>query len=119
MTKVVEIEGKALAEWVATKTEVVQDLCRRFPPDRLYLLKTTNYRVTLYSYSEDGTMTVNVTGEYNKLLFDRRVFGIKPEDLEECDLPGKDEQLGTLFTDPEDVDACIDAICSQVSAEMI
>lgn len=66
--------------------------------------------MTIYSYSEDGTMTVDVTGQYNKLTFDRRVFGIQPEDMEECDLPGDQEELGTVLTDRKDIDAFINAI---------
>lgn len=74
-------------EWVGTRPEIIQDLCRRFPLYNLYRLKSTGQKVTLYSYSEDGTITVNVTEEYNAIMFNRRVFGIKPEDIEECELP--------------------------------
>jgi len=73
-------------------------------------MKTTGSRVTLYSYSENGTLTVNVTGEYNAVIFDRQVFGIKPEDLEECDLPSAEETTGTVLTEKEDVDSYIDLI---------
>ena len=50
-------------------------------------------------------MTVNVTGQYNRVMVERRVFGIKPEQLSECDLPASDEPLGVLLTDPQYVDA--------------
>jgi hypothetical protein len=59
------------------------------------------------SYFEDGTVKVSITGEYNKLVFDREVFGIKPEDLEECELPNDNELCGTLLTLKEDVEAFI------------
>ena len=60
--------------------------------------------------SEDGTLTVNITGEYNFVTFDRQVFGIKPEDLEECDLPGKGEPVGTVLTGTKEIDDFIDKI---------
>lgn len=98
------------AEWVSTRPAVIQEMCALLLPNRLYLLKTTGHRVTIMSYSEDRTVTVAVTGQYNAVRFDRRVFGIKPEDLEECDLPGPDEKVGTAITDPQAIEAHIDAM---------
>ena len=103
MAKIAELDEQVWANWVATRPKVVQDLCKKFRPDTLYLLKTSNQRVTICAYSEDGTMSVDVSGDYNALVFDREVFGVKPEHLEECDLPSKSEVLGTLLTDPENV----------------
>ena len=105
MAKIAELDHASFDAWVATRPEIVQSLCKRLPPDRLYLLKSSNHRVTLYSYSEDGTVTVCVTGDYNAVAFERRVFGIDPDDLVECDLPGPDEPTGALLTEQEDVDA--------------
>ena len=34
------------------------------------------------------------------VAFERRVFGIKPEDLEECDLPPAGTPVGNLNLDP-------------------
>lgn len=87
-------QAQEWADWVATRPEIVQDMCKKFPPNRLYRLSPNGNRVTIYSYSEDGTMTVSVTGEFNRVVFSRNVFGIKPEDLEECDLPDEGENLG-------------------------
>ena len=111
-----EMNTKAFDDWVSTRPPVVQDLCRRFPPDRLYRIKDSGHRCTIYSYAEDGTMKVNVTGQFNFLTFDRQVFGIKPENLEECDLPGEDEHLGTAFTDEGEIDSLIDALRPAVLA---
>ena len=36
---------------------------------------------------------------WNYLVFERRVFGVNPTDLEECDLPKDDEVLGAALTD--------------------
>jgi hypothetical protein len=107
MAKVAELDMVAFNAWVETRPPVVQALCERLPPDRLYRLKSSGHRVTLRSYCEDGTVTVNVTGQYNALAFDRYVFGIAPADLEECDLPPSDEPIGTVLTEQEDVDALI------------
>jgi len=99
------LPNEAFDQWVASRPDKVQELIRKLPPDRLYLLKTSGHRVTIYSYNEDNTLTVTVTGKYNMITFARNVFGIKPEDLEECDLPGPDEPLGELLKDPKDIEA--------------
>ena len=83
MAKIAELIDQAgWEEWVSTRPPIVQELCRKYPPDRLYLLNPSGQRVTIVSYSEDGSVTVNVSG----LFLDREVFGIDPNDLEECDL---------------------------------
>lgn len=110
MAKIQEINEGLWNEWVSTRPESVRNLCRQLPTGRLYRLKTSEHRVTIYSYSEDGTVTVNLSGEYNAVVFERQVFGIKPEDLEECDMPAPGEQLGTMLTECEDVGAYIDAV---------
>jgi len=43
-------------------------------------------------------------------MFDRQVFGIKPEELEECDIPRMDELIGTILTKKEDVETFIDIV---------
>jgi hypothetical protein len=101
-------------EWVATRPPMIQEMCRKFPPNKLYRLKNTGHRVSLSSYSEDGTMTVVVSGEYNLVTFARRVFGIKQEDLEECELPGPDEKLGELLTKKEDIELYIKHLLAQI-----
>lgn len=71
-------------EWVDSKSEPVKTLCKQFPPNKLYKLTTTNRLVTIYSYCEDNTITVNVLKKYNPdIFFEKAVFGIKPEELEE------------------------------------
>lgn len=96
-------------EWVESRPQVIQDMVKKydlyFP--KLYLLKTTGQKVTLYSFSENGTVTVNITSKFNKgiqqlgALFDRRVFGINPADLEECDWDGEVVD-GSIYEDLED-----------------
>ncbi len=106
MATIAEVDEAELAKWVATLPENVQDVVRRLPPGRLYRFKTgRRHRCVPYSYDDDGTIKVQVTGEFNLVIFDRTVFGVEPDDLEECDLPGPDEILGTGITDPAEVDA--------------
>lgn len=96
-------------KWVAERPEVVRKIAQRFDPWTLYCNKKTDQYVIIYSFSEDGTITVIVSGEFNKVLFERKVFGINPDDLEECDLPPKDHPTGALFSFDE-VDENIDLI---------
>lgn len=95
-----EMEAKWKA-WAKRRPKVIKDLARRFKPWKLYLLKSSGHRVFPISFFENGTLTVAVTGRYNLINFERQVFGIKPEDLEECDLPGSDERVGVLFNDEQ------------------
>jgi len=97
MARIVEPTQAQVEEWkawVAERPEVVREIAERLEPWSLYRLKTTDQRVTLYSISEDGTVTVDVTGQFNPSLFERRVFGIDPDDLEPCELPTPGEPLG-------------------------
>jgi len=109
MTELFEITEE-MNDWIKTRPENVQRMIELFPPNKLYRLKTTGNRVTIYSYSEDDTLTVEVSGEYNAVMFERRVFGIKPEDLEECDLPDENESLGAVLTEQEDINNFIQSV---------
>lgn len=88
--------------WVAERPDSVRGLIERrgFEPWKLYRMKSTGHRVSIAAFDEeeDGTITmrVNVTGKFNFVHFERCVFGINPEDLEECDLPDPGEPLGSL-----------------------
>lgn len=87
--------------WAADRPQVIQELAKRFKPWKLYLLKSSNHRVFPISFNEDNTLTVAVTGKYNLVNFERQVFGIKPDDLEECELPGPGDAVGVLFNDEQ------------------
>ena len=98
------------AEWIAwtkERPECIREVAARFSPWELYLLKTSGHRVFIGSFEEqaDGTvtLTVNVTGDFNLVAFERSVFGIKPEDLEPCELPSSGEMLGSMGMSIEDV----------------
>ena len=96
-------------EWVSERPGCVRTIAERFDLWTLYRMKSTGDRCTLYSFNENGTVKVNITGEYNMTLFDRQVFGVDPDDLEECDLPEPDEPLGTVLSNDE-VEENIDAL---------
>jgi len=104
-------------KWVKSRPPAVRAVAERFDPWSLYRLKSSGHRVTIYSFSGDGTLTVNVTGQFNAVMFDRQVFGIAPDDLEPCEPPAPDEAVGTLMT-PEDVDANRDALRVMVRPDL-
>lgn len=79
-------DKKALEEWLSPRPEIIKKLAAQIQPGKLYVLKSTNHLVFACSYYEDGTSTVIVSREYNDVAFDSKVLGIKPEDLEECDI---------------------------------
>jgi hypothetical protein len=92
-----EMDEPMFDSWVETLPEVCRDVAKRIRPDRLYRLGETGQRVFPLSYAEDGTVTVAVDARFNFVTFERQVFGINPDDLTECDLPGPDESVGTIL----------------------
>ena len=98
-------EERAYRNWVASRPENVRAVAERFDPWCLYRMKSTGHRVTLYSFSEseDGkiTLTVDVLGDYNLLIFERRVFGIDPDDLELCEPPNPNELIGVTMDEDQ------------------
>ncbi len=95
--------------WVASRPPCIRVVAERFDPWSLYRMRSTGQRVTVQSFSEDGTITVAVTGQFNAVLFDRDVFGVDPDDLEPCELPDADEVLGCALSG-EGVAENIDAL---------
>lgn len=91
-----DMDEEAFRDWVAERPEPVRTVASRWRPDILYTLKTTGQRVYIVSYSENGTVTVNVLRRYNEHneaapvwscfppgAQGYSVFGVKPEDLVE------------------------------------
>lgn len=88
MAKVLEMNMAEYEGWLAGRPKRVREMVEAHPPDRLYRLKTTGQYVTIEAYAEDGTVRVVVWAVLNPsypVSFD--VFGVDPEDLEECDIP--------------------------------
>jgi hypothetical protein len=88
-----EEQKVAWDEWVATRPESVQELCKKLPGNKLDRIKKTLQCCTIYSYHENGTLTVRISPEYNpdnlilQITGERGVFGYTPDSLEECELP--------------------------------
>lgn len=85
--------------WVQSCPESVRSVANKLLPWKLYQIRQSGHRVTIHSFGEqsDGkvTCTVVVSGKFNLVAFERMVFGIDPDDLEECDLPSPDGPLGS------------------------
>ena len=99
------------SRWLEELPPQEKVIMEKFPPWKLYRLKSTDQRVTIMSigtYDNIVKFRVAITGKYNTLLFDRQVFGVDPEDLEECDLPTG--PVGTAFTEPDEVEQVIKLI---------
>lgn len=88
-------------QWVSKLPKNVRAIAERFDIWTLYRLKSSGDRVTLHSFDGDGTLTVIVSGKFNLVMFERQVFGIAPDNLEECDLPAADEPVGAALTSKE------------------
>jgi hypothetical protein len=90
----------------------VREVAKRFDPWTLYLHKPTGHRVTINSFvgTNPVTIKVDVTGEFNAMIFPFRISDALPEDLVECDLPAADEVLGELTRDDGEIDAQLRAL---------
>ena len=88
MAKFAELDLDRFNVWASSRPATVRALIARLPPDRLYLMKSTRQRVTVFSYGEDGTVAVEVREKGNIQRVEHQVFGVRPHDLEECELPG-------------------------------
>lgn len=103
-----ETAKKAWETFVASRPTVVREAIEKsgLVPWKLYRMSSTGHRVYLYSFDEqeDGTVTVqvDVTGQFNLVMMERRVFGIALDELTECDLPAVGEPLGSAGMSPEE-----------------
>jgi len=74
---------RAIETWVAGRPETVRRVAERFKPWKLYRMRSTGHRVTVYSFLEhdDGSpvgISVEVLGDYNLVAFERRVIEVDP-----------------------------------------
>lgn len=103
----------AWREWVISRPDHVRVVAERFNPWTLYRMISTGQRVTIYSFVElddvdkSVALTVSVDGRFNRVMFSRLVFGISPDDLVECNLPGPDEDIGDIAAELEFMDESI------------
>jgi hypothetical protein len=106
-------EEQMYNDWVAELPEKVRNIAQKFDVYSLYRLKSTGHRCVIISFDEDVetkeiTLKVSITGKFNKIPFDRIVFGILPDDLELCELPAPNEELGTMLTNVKDIRKLVD-----------
>lgn len=83
------------SEWFKTRPKVIQDLCRQFPPESEVRIIGTGQIAYIYSYFEDGTLSVIVDAKRSFEEVGRvsafgteksyRVFGLKPKALEKIE----------------------------------
>jgi hypothetical protein len=95
-------------EWVKERPTSIREVAEKLFPWKLYRLKNGGHKVFIHSIDEpadnsEPTLKVIVSGQFNMVCFERTVFGIKPSDLEECDLPSPDEIIGSLDMPIDDV----------------
>lgn len=94
-------EEAEYAEWVAGLPEPCRSVAQRFDIWTLYRMNSTGHRIIINGFNENGTLSVVVNGRFNAVIHDRVVFGIDPDDLEECEAPGPDEPVGSMLTQAE------------------
>ena len=113
-----EVQQQEFDAWVAARPPQIQAMIQNHPPDRLYRNKAYQgtQRVVITAYHEDDTLSVAVLGMYNCCAYERNVFGVKPSDLEECDLPAEGELLGAALTDPDQIEEFINIVRPAVLA---
>ncbi len=98
-----EAEQKDWDRWADGKSPIVRELHARFDPNVLYRYAETGQRCTVTAFLETGTVNINISGRYNKVDVNKTIQNVDPSMLEECDLPGPDEELGTKYTKQEDI----------------
>jgi len=93
-------------EWCDSRPTKVAEVARRLVPWKLYQMRSTGQRVVIVHYDEEESgevsLSVDVSGAYNFLMFDRQVFGVDPDDLELASWPPEEGDIvGTLL--PEEL----------------
>lgn len=106
---------KGWRRWVKSRPPSVRAVAEKLDPWTLYRMKDTGQYVTVASIFEDGSVSVNVTSQFNFVLHERNVFGIDPATLEECDIPTEE---GVALLTQEQVDENIDALRVMVRPDL-
>lgn len=78
-----EQEISAWKEWVASRPDSVREICERLPPWHYYDMPKTGQIVIIKSYSEDGTVSVQIAGDRISIpvIVPFGVFGVPAGDL--------------------------------------
>lgn len=82
--------SKEFLSWFDERPAIIQEMVRRFPPNKPYRVQGGRWPGFIYCWSEakDGVVTMTVT--ILEPGFGRRVFGLSPDDLEEWEGPRPD-----------------------------
>lgn len=70
-------------EWFDDRPPAIQEVIRKYPPNRTYKLYDGVFDVTLHSYDEELDGSISLQIDVHSPFFPRRVFGVKPADLTE------------------------------------
>lgn len=100
MARVYEPTLSQVAAWVLqvrSMTAAARAVWERVDPWTLYRIKPNGFRVLIGEVSDDGAIKVNLSPDYNFLIGDAWISGVKVDELEECDLPAPDELVGREF----------------------
>ncbi len=116
MTPTPEQES-GLAQWISERPPQVRVIMERLNFYELFKMKSTGQRVIVHSVSEDGTVTVSVSAQFNAVLMERSVFGVDPDDLEPCELPAENEIVGAVLSQ-EGADENIDVLRVMVRPDL-
>ena len=116
-----EEQRRSYESWLAGLPPAIREAAEKLPPWKLYRI-ASGHRVELMSFYENAEtgciqVTVAVRGKWNKVAFDRKVFGIAASELVECELPAADEEVGTALIQREDIEAFIAWRREQMLAE--
>lgn len=74
-------------EWYKTRPQIIKDLIDQFPYAASVRIRKTSQLAYIYSWNEDGTISVVITKEDNPNIINAlpdeayRVFGYEPNDL--------------------------------------
>jgi len=93
MKKNLTIELIRESAFYKTRPKKIQELIEKVPPTHEYQITETGHVCSIYSYAEDGTLTVvrevnemdKLTGKIADNITHINVFGLKPEDLTKLD----------------------------------
>ena len=103
MKTIKDFDMKSFEEWLKTGPLIIQEMAKKYPPNKFYKIRGKGHICTLYSYSENNTVTVDITGDFNKLTIERRVFDINIDDLVETEFD-ETQPTGVLFTKEDDIE---------------
>lgn len=108
MGKIFELNLDTWNAWLSDKPDHIKNLCGRFPPDRLYLMKSTGYRVIITAYGDGDIFVVTASNVFNPTLrYSMRISGVPSKELEECDVPetGELKVRTDLLKPPDNIGA--------------